>query len=169
MSKGTKLQITKYNIIYKRVIKEAKRRENDRSLSRATNKSKAVWKVINKELGKPSIIKQDITLSTQSDEITDPNVIADLFNAHFCDVPVKLLKIRKSNNILSPGCHRVCIQGCKNSIFFIPVTENEVVKVARSLKNKFATGSDNIPDYVIKQSIDYLKKPLTSIYKVVQI
>jgi hypothetical protein len=79
-------------------------------------------------------------------------------------VPVKLLKSRKSNNILSPGSHRVRIQGCKNSIFFIPVTENEVVKVARSLKNKFATGSDDIPDYVIKQSIDYLKKPLTSIY-----
>ena len=36
--------------------------------------------------------------------------------------------------------------------------------MARSLKNKFATGSDDIPDYVIKQSIEYLKKPLTSIY-----
>ena len=42
LSKGTKLYITKYNLIYKRVIKEAKRRENDRFLSHATNKSKAV-------------------------------------------------------------------------------------------------------------------------------
>jgi hypothetical protein len=164
LSKGTKLYITKYNSIYKRVIKEARRRENDRFLSRATNKSKAMWKIINKELGKPSTIKQDITLVTQSDETTDANVIANLFNVHFCDMPVKLLKSRKSNNILSPGCHWVCIQGCKNSIFFTPVTENEIVKVAKSLKNKFATGSDGIPDYVINQSIDYLKKPLTSIY-----
>ena len=42
LSKETKLYITKYNLIYKRVIKEAKRRENDRFLSHATNKSKAV-------------------------------------------------------------------------------------------------------------------------------
>jgi hypothetical protein len=164
LSKGTELYISKYNLFYKRVIKEAKQRENDRFLSRAVNKSKAVWKVINKELGKPSSIKQDLTLLNQSDEITDSNVIADLFNVHFCDMPLKLLKSRKTNDILPPGCHRGCIQGCKNSIFLTPVTENEVVKVARSLKNKFATGSDDIPDYVIKQSIEYLKKPLTSIH-----
>jgi hypothetical protein len=48
-----------------------------------------MWKIINEELGKPSTIKQDITLVTQSDEITDSNVIANLFNAHFCDMPVK--------------------------------------------------------------------------------
>jgi hypothetical protein len=164
LSKGTKLYITKYNSIYKRVIKEAKRRENDRFLSRATNKSKAVWKVINKELGKPSTIKQDITLVTQSEEITDSNVIANLFNAHFCEVPLKILKNRKSNNILSPGYHRVCIKGCNKSICFTPITENKVVKIAKSLKNKFATGGDDIPDYVVIQCIDYLKKPLTSIH-----
>jgi potassium voltage-gated channel Eag-related subfamily H protein 8 len=92
------------------------------------------------------------------------NVIADLFNVHFCDMPLKLLESRKTNDILPPECHRGRIQGCKNSIFLTPVTENEVVKVTRSLKNKCATGSDDIPDYVIKQSIEYLKKPLTSKY-----
>jgi hypothetical protein len=39
-----------------------------------------------------------------------------------------------------------------------------VIKVARTLKNKFTSGSDEIPDYVIKHSIDYFKKPLTDIY-----
>jgi hypothetical protein len=93
-----------------------------------------VWKVINKERDKPSIIKQDITLVTQTEEITDSNIIANLFNAHFCEMPEKILKNRKSNNILSPGYHRVCIKDCNKSIFFTPITENEVVKVAKSLK-----------------------------------
>jgi hypothetical protein len=79
-------------------------------------------------------------------------------------MPVKILKNRKSNNILSPGYRRVCIIGCNKSIFFTPITENEVVKAAKSLKNKFATGSDDILHYVVKKFIDYLKKPLTSIY-----
>jgi hypothetical protein len=58
----------------------------------------------------------------------------------------------------------MCTKGCNKSIFFTPITENEVAKVAKRLKNKFATGNDDIPDYMVKQCIDYLKKPLTDIY-----
>jgi hypothetical protein len=39
-------------IIYKRVIKKAKRWANDKYILRAKNKTKAVWHVINKEAGK---------------------------------------------------------------------------------------------------------------------
>jgi hypothetical protein len=57
-------------------------------------------------------------------------------------------------------------RSCNKSIFFTPITENEVAKVAKRLKNKFATENDDIPDYIVKQCIDYLKKPLTDIYNV---
>jgi hypothetical protein len=101
---------------------------------------------------------------TQSEEIADLNKIAELFNAYFCEMPVELLKNSKLNNIPIPEKHRVCIKDCNKSIFLTPVTENEVAKVAKSLKNKFESGSDDIPDYVVKQCIEYLKKPLTDIY-----
>jgi hypothetical protein len=39
-------------MIYKRVIREAKKRENDRHIANATNRTKAMWQVINKEAGK---------------------------------------------------------------------------------------------------------------------
>jgi hypothetical protein len=42
--------VKRYQIIYKRVIKEAKR--NDKYVSRANNKTKTTWHVINKEVGK---------------------------------------------------------------------------------------------------------------------
>ena len=48
--------------------------------------------------------------------------------------------------------------------FLFPVTESEVEKVAEGLKNKFLTGIDEIPDYVVKQCIKMLKKPLANIY-----
>lgn len=164
LSKGTELYITRYKSIYKRVIKEAKRRDNDRFLLQATNKPKAVWKVINNVFGKPTVGKQDITLDTQEAEIVDLKEIAELFNTYFCEMPVKLMKNRKSNNIPPPGNYRSCMNSCNKSLFLTPITENEVVKVAKSLKNKFTSGSDDIPDYVVKQCIDYLKKPLTDIY-----
>jgi hypothetical protein len=41
-----------YEIIYNRVIKEVTRSENDKYVSRANNKTTAMWHVINKEDGK---------------------------------------------------------------------------------------------------------------------
>jgi hypothetical protein len=49
-----------YKKIYKRVIQEAKRMENNDYINRATNKSKAAWQVINKERGKTSINNKNI-------------------------------------------------------------------------------------------------------------
>jgi hypothetical protein len=49
-------------------------------------------------------------------------------------------------------------------MFLFPVTESEVEKVAKGLKNKFSAGIDEIHDYVVKQCITLLKKPLANIY-----
>ena len=46
-------------IIYKSIIREAKRRENDKYILHVNHKSKAVWQIINKETGRTSN-KQDI-------------------------------------------------------------------------------------------------------------
>jgi len=40
--------IQNYQLIYRKVIKEAKRREADRLILSAKNKNKALWKKINK-------------------------------------------------------------------------------------------------------------------------
>lgn len=45
-----------------------------------------------------------------------------------------------------------------------PVTENEVGKLAKDLKNKSSAGIDEIPICIVKQCIQLLKKPLTAIY-----
>jgi DNA polymerase II small subunit/DNA polymerase delta subunit B len=95
LSNDTRLYITKYNRIYKRIIKEAKRREINRFLSQASNKAKATWKIINKERVKQLPSKQDITLVTQSIEVSDPNAIADMFNSYFCNEPKKLWDSKK--------------------------------------------------------------------------
>jgi hypothetical protein len=49
-------------------------------------------------------------------------------------------------------------------MFLFPVTECEVEKLAKGLKNKLSAGIDEIPDYVVKQCIKLLKKPLANIY-----
>jgi hypothetical protein len=48
------MYIARYKITYKRVIREAKRTENDNYILHAKNKSKAISWVIHKETGKTS-------------------------------------------------------------------------------------------------------------------
>jgi hypothetical protein len=49
-------------------------------------------------------------------------------------------------------------------MFLFPITKTGVEKVVRNLKSKLSAGSDEIPDYVVKQCIGLLKIPLTKIY-----
>ena len=77
---------------------------------------------------------QDITLDIQSDEINDLHKIADLFNTFFCETPTKLLRNNKRNDSMPPVKHRMNIKGCNKSLFFSPITENEVVKLAEFKK-----------------------------------
>ena len=88
----TKMYIARYKIVYKRVIREAKRRENDNYIMRAKNKSKAIWQVIQKETGRTSSQKQDIKIVRNSEEITNPYQLSELFNSYFCEISEELLK-----------------------------------------------------------------------------
>jgi hypothetical protein len=75
--------ITRYRIIYKRVIKEAKKLANDKYVSRAQNKMKAMWNLINEEVGKPLKGDKKIELSSGTKIISDPQSVADMLN-NFC-------------------------------------------------------------------------------------
>ena len=82
MSEDTGLYFETYSKICRRVIKEAKKRENDRFLLQATNKPKAMWQIINKELGKSTTKRQDMSISMGLIEIYDPNVISEIFKSN---------------------------------------------------------------------------------------
>ena len=52
-NQSDKLAYDKYKRIYKKVIKTAKRLHNDRLINKASNKSKVVWSIINKNVNSP--------------------------------------------------------------------------------------------------------------------
>jgi hypothetical protein len=141
------------------VIREAKRRENDNYILHAKNKSKAIWRVIHKEIGKTSSQKQDIKIVRNSEEITNPDKLAELFNSYYCKISEKLLKKNGEKIPISENYHLKI-----KKMFLFPVTQSEVEKVARSFKNKLTAGIDGIPDYVVKHCIELLKIPITNIY-----
>jgi len=54
--------IEQYRKMYIRIIQEANRRENNNYISSSKNKSKASWRIINKETGKSFINNKNIEL-----------------------------------------------------------------------------------------------------------
>jgi hypothetical protein len=51
-----------------------------------------------------------------------------------------------------------------NSMYFWPISEEEIVTEALKLKGKTTAGSDGIPDLLIKACITFIRKPLNFIF-----
>jgi hypothetical protein len=149
--------ISRYRIMYKRVIWEAKKMENDRYILNANNRNKAVWQIINKETGKTPFNIKEIKLSWGSNEITHPKEVAELFNSHFIRTVEELVKQNDDGNIISQRS-QLKVNECTETMFMFPVTEMEVEKVVKDFKGKLSAGVDEVPDYVVKQCIQFIKK-----------
>jgi exonuclease III len=101
-----KTYIDKYRHIYKRGVREAKIRENDKHILHAKHKMKAVWQIINRQSGKISSNKLDIKLNWNSEDITHPQSVAELFNSYFSKISEELIKrngSRTTNPISQQG------------------------------------------------------------------
>jgi hypothetical protein len=105
--------------------------------------------------------KEDIKINWNSVEITYPKNITELFNSYFSRIPENLLK-KHGDRRSNPQSHHFKIKDNNNTMFLLPITENELGKV-KDLKKKLA-GIDEVPDCIVKQYIQLLKKPVTNIY-----
>jgi hypothetical protein len=89
--------IHRYQMIYKRVIKGAKKRENNRHIVSAKNKTRTMWQIVNKELGNNSQREMGMKLRCRTTKESNPQRIAEMFNSYFTEIVGKLVK-QNSNN-----------------------------------------------------------------------
>jgi hypothetical protein len=162
MKKKDLKYIENYRKIYRKVTKEAKIRENDKHISNASNKSGAAWQVINKELGKSSISSKNIELNGGNNRISNPRIIAELFNSYFVEIVEKLAD-QNSKTHANYDTTNLKLHTCPATMLTNPVTENEVEKVIHNLKGKRSSGFDDVPDTIVKKCVHFIKKPLTDI------
>ena len=151
------IYIEKYQRIYKRVLKEAKKRD-DRYVRQSVDRTKAMWRLINREIGKAPENEQKLELRIGNKIISIPNEIIDKLNTHFISTVEELVG-QKGNG----SSYNLKMKHCPNSIFIYLVTE-EVISHTKSLKGKPTTGDDDIPQNLVKQCIKLIKGPLAHIY-----
>jgi len=156
--------IKKYQEMYKRVLQQTKKkRDNDRYVTEASNKTKAMWQLISREIGKT----QDdykVELKVGNDIISNPMVITEKLNMYFMNIMAELVKQNINKGSYNNSRHK--IKHCPNSIFISPLIEEEVVSLAKNLKDKLTAGYDDTPESLVKQCIQLIKGPLTHLYNV---
>jgi hypothetical protein len=112
---------------------------------RSKNHTKTLWQVIKKEVGNNQKANPNISLEIDSISVSNPQYISHQFNSFFIENVDRMINVNKDQN------HRCVsfsnITHNRNSMFLVPVTEDEVQKVTSKLKGKFSAGYDEIPDH----------------------
>ena len=107
-------------------------------------------------------VNTDTEFHCDGKTISDPTEISDRFCHYFTNIGLNLNRnLPKDLDMHSP-CKYLAGVFC-NSFFLSPVCESEVRNVVKSFKPGKASGFDNIPMSIIKQSIDLISSPLMHI------
>lgn len=140
----------KYSNILKKVIKQAKVNGHKKYIDESDNKTKATWNLVN------AITNNEQRADTIFDSfpLRNEKDLLDELNIHF---------INTGTNGDRPGSDNDLIKPCNNSIFLIPVVEQEVYQYITRLKNKKSVGNDEIPVGLLKKCATIISKPLTHI------
>jgi hypothetical protein len=121
-----------------------------------------MWKLISKKLGDVRNQQETHCLKTNSGITTHPQMVAKAFNSYFIDNIEEIIEQNENNKV---ECSNLRLMNLNHhSIFLFPVAENEVERIVIKLKRKAAAGVDEIPDFIVKDHIHLLKKPLCFIF-----
>lgn len=135
---------------YKKAIKDTKKNTYSSYIQQSTNKPKDCWKLINYERN------YSITSKFSSTDIS-----ASDFNVFFSSVADNIIKTLETNdNKPSDFLKNI---SCKASFFLDPVTPSEVYNAIMSLKNSASFDIYDINTKIIKETVDFLVMPLTSL------
>lgn len=144
-----------YTKTLKRCVKISKKLMYIKQMKNSENKIKTMWGIINAKTGKKRHKKiKNMKLKIDNEEIECPIQIAEIFNNYFAT-------IGENNNKNEVNVGLPVIDSPVNSLYLHPVTQQEVIKIIKQLKNKHSHGIDEIPPSLLKQCADELSQPLT--------
>ena len=151
----------KYKNKLNHVLRTAKRSYYQKRIESSKSNIKATWNIINEILNKKKRNVSESSIFTDNDSnISDPQLIANRFCDYFSNFGQNLSqKIPGSKQTLNSYLSG----NFSNFAFDEPVAPSEVVSVVGSLRPGTADGYDNIPSWIIKNSIDLLSEPLIHI------
>jgi hypothetical protein len=126
------------------------------------NKSnlKKTWQILNQVISRKKRPQSNSTFQYKNREIKNNTDIANSFNKYFLNIPRELSD--KIPNQSKDPCYYMS-RNVKDSLFFSPTNEDEILQIITNLKNS-SPGYDHIESKIVK-SIKYeILTPLTHIF-----
>jgi hypothetical protein len=130
-------------------------------ISRAIKPTKTMWQLINRKLGMSEKSYQDIWLQKDLEKVTHPQKVAEAFSPYFIDKVEELVQQNRNNK--RDQFSQVSVKYNHSSMFLLPVHEEETVTVVSKLRGKKSAGFDEITEFLVKECIQCIKKPLSFI------
>ena len=131
---------------------------------------KTIWNIVNEITGSSNkkttenTIK-DIWINEKLTNVKDePKKVADHFVTYFSDLGTNLARKIKNSHKDNASIPEQSVFRLQESIFFRPVTHKEVSQYILDLKEKSASGIDNIQATTIKKIRKYIIIPLVHIF-----
>lgn len=137
------------------ILRNAKNKYYQDELKNRQGDAKATWKIINHLMGRTDNNKNinEIKLRNQSAPA------ATIFNDHFLS---KAVNLHPHGNVQYVSHKEYLSSASDCSVYFYPVTTDEVQYYLRSLKNT-AAGYDEVSPQMLKLTAQYISVPLTHI------
>ena len=135
---------------FNKFISDYRRALNDDKILNSNNRTKSAWKILNKQQNKGRG-KSNISLKINNSIVNDPKTLAETFATQF--------------NLTHKPLRDCSVQEGRYfpTLFLDPVDPQEIFNILMGLPNKYSSGIDEIPIYVIKFAGKFLAEPLADI------
>ena len=163
-----KEKFNRYKNLLRVLLRKAEKNYFYKQFHKYSNNSKNTWKVINevinKNKGKNTCIPKVVSsMENPILKIEDCKQISNEFNNFFVNVGKNVSKtIRYKGN--EPDMYSYLGDRNSNSVFFNPVTKEEVNLLLNHLNTGKAYGVDNLHPRLLRDARDYISEPLSHIY-----
>ena len=145
---------------YKRTIKSMKRNHYQNIITKNKNNPRKTWKTLNTLTGRhTSKTMKSPVLQQQNKTFSDPKVVADLFNNHFCNIGDSL-----NLKTMPPSPPTQAPPPQQKSFALFEITENEIINSIKLLKTSSSPGYDQITTELLQLTLPYISKILLHIF-----
>ena len=164
MRKRTTLNKTKYKTLnnkLNKLLRSAKTNYHSNQLEKEKKNIENTWKILNNVLNKGNKKSCNTEFNLNGQIINNPNQIPEHFNDFFINIGSnQVSQIADFNTHFSTYLSK----STDNTMFFNPITEDEVLEIIKNLDAKKSTGHDGFSILIIKKLAAELSVPLTLIF-----
>lgn len=150
-----------YIRVFRKVIRNAKRLAVQSELRKSKNRTKSIWRIVNKHRNKVATQnRQKIVLQVGDNTVVNEQEIVEIFSDQFnfestsgSSVVGRVNSLRTSN-----------IEVINKDMSWTPITPFEIQKILRTMERKKSSGYDEMPITVIQDNVDILAESLSKFY-----